>query len=51
MSYLNREKSDVRFLSMEMTKVTDRVDAIENYSNDDKAETKNCGTINVELTG
>ena len=36
---------------MEMTKVTDRIDALENESNDMNEETKSVGAINIEFTG
>ena len=36
---------------MELTKVTDRVDALENDSNDDNDETKSVGAVNIEFTG
>ena len=36
---------------MELTKVTDRVDALENNSNDDNEETKSVGAVNIEFTG
>ena len=36
---------------MEMTKITDRVDILENGSNDETEETKSAGAINIEFTG
>ena len=36
---------------MEMTKVTDRMDALENESNDENEETKSVGAVNIEFTG
>ena len=39
------------YVLMELTKVTDRVDALENYSNDDNEETKSVGAVNIEFTG
>ena len=36
---------------MEMTKVTDRVDALEIDANDDTVETKSVGAVNIEFTG
>ena len=35
---------------MEVTKVSDRVDALENESNDDNEETKSVGAVNIEFT-
>ena len=35
---------------MEVTKVSDRVDALENQSNDDNEETKSVGAVNIEFT-
>ena len=39
------------YVLMELTKVTDRVDALENQSNDDIEETKSVGAVNIEFTG
>ena len=39
------------YLLMELTKVTDRVDALENESNDEIEETKSVGAVNIEFTG
>ena len=39
------------YVLMELTKVTDRVDALENDSNDDNDETKSVGAVNIEFTG
>ena len=36
---------------MEMTKITDRVDILENESNDETEETKSVGAVNIEFTG
>lgn len=36
---------------MEMTKVTDRVDALETESNDGILETKSVGAVNIEFNG
>ena len=36
---------------MEVTKVSDRVDALENESNDENEETKSVGAVNIEFTG
>ena len=35
------------YVLMELTKVTDRVDALENQSNDDIEETKSVGGVNI----
>ena len=47
----NRKQSDVRFLLMEVTKMSDRVDALENESNDETEKTKSVGAVNIEFTG
>ena len=39
------------YVLMELTKVTDRVDALENDSNDDNDEAKSVGAVNIEFTG
>ena len=39
------------YVLMELTKVTDRVDALENQSNDHTKETKSVGAVNIEFTG
>ena len=44
-------KSDVSFILMEITKISDRVDALENESNDGTEETKSVGAVNIEFTG
>ena len=44
-------KSDVSFILMEITKISDRVDALENESNDGSEETKSVGAVNIEFTG
>ena len=49
--FLNRKKADVNYLLMEMTKITDRVDILENESNDETEETKSVGAVNIEFTG
>ena len=36
---------------MEVTKVSDRVDALENQSNNENEETKSVGAVNIEFTG
>ena len=36
---------------MEITKISDRVDALENESNDGTEETKSVGAVNIEFTG
>ena len=36
---------------MEVTKVSDRVDALENDSNDENEEGKSVGAVNIEFTG
>ena len=36
---------------MEVSKVSDRVDALENESNDENDETKSVGAVNIEFTG
>ena len=36
---------------MEITKISDRVDALENQSNDGTEETKSVGAVNIEFTG
>ena len=36
---------------MEITKISDRVDALENESNDETEETKSVGAVNIEFTG
>ena len=36
---------------MEVTKVSDRVDALENQSNDENEEKKSVGAVNIEFTG
>ena len=45
------EKSDMSYVLMELTKVTERVDALENQSPDDNEETKSVGAVNIEFTG
>ena len=44
-------KSDVSFILMEITKISDRVDALENESNDGSEETKSVGAVNIEFNG
>ena len=45
-------KSDVSFILMEITKISDRVDALENKSKfDESEETKSVGAVNIEFTG
>ena len=39
------------YVLMELTKVTDRVDALENESHDDNDEIKSVGAVNIEFTG
>ena len=36
---------------MEVTKVSDRVNALENEANDENEETKSVGAVNIEFTG
>ena len=36
---------------MEITKISDRVDAIENESNDGTEETKSVDAVNIDFTG
>ena len=36
---------------MEVTKVSDRVNALENEPNDENEETKSVGAVNIEFTG
>ena len=36
---------------MEITKISERVDALENESNDESEETKSVGAVNIEFTG
>ena len=36
---------------MEVTKVSDRVDALENQPNAENGETKSVGAVNIEFTG
>ena len=47
----NETKSDVTYLLMKMTKITDRVDVLENKSNDENEATKSVGAVNMEFTG
>ena len=49
--FLNRKKADVNYLLMEMTKITERVDILENESNDETEETKRVGAVNIEFIG
>ena len=45
-------KSDVSFILMEITKISDRVDALENKSKfDESEETKSVGAVNIEFNG
>ena len=39
------------YVLMELTKVTDRVDTLENQSKDENEETKSVGAVNIEFTG
>ena len=39
------------YVLMELTKVTDRVDTLENQLNDENEETKSVGAVNIEFTG
>ena len=39
------------YLLMKMTKITDRVDVLENKSNDENEATKSVGAVNIEFTG
>ena len=39
------------YVLMELTKVTDRVDALENESDDENDEIKSVGAVNIEFTG
>ena len=39
------------YVLMELTKVTDRVDALENESHDENDEIKSVGAVNIEFTG
>ena len=39
------------YVLMELTKVTDRVDALENKSHDENDEIKSVGAVNIEFTG
>ena len=39
------------YVLMELTKVTDRVDSLENHSNDEIEDTKSVGAVNIEFTG
>ena len=36
---------------MEITKISDRVEKLENQSNDGTEETKSVGAVNIEFTG
>ena len=36
---------------MEITRISDRVNALENESNDKTEETKSVGAVNIEFTG
>ena len=47
----NETKADVTYLLMKMTKITDRVDVLENKSNDENEATKSVGAVNIEFTG
>ena len=38
------------YVLMELTKVTDRVDALENKSDEESEETKSVGAVNIEFT-
>ena len=48
---LKTKKADVSFILMEITKISDRVDVLENESSDDTEETKSVGAVNIEFTG
>ena len=39
------------YVLMELTKVTDRVDSLENQSNDENEQAKSVGAVNIEFTG
>ena len=47
----NENKSDVTYLLMKMTKITDRMDVLGNQSNDENDATKSVGAVNIEFTG
>ena len=47
----NRKKTDVNYLLMEMTKITDRLDFLESESNDENEETKSSGAVHIEFNG
>ena len=49
--FKNETKADVTYLLMKMTKITDRVDVLENRSNDENEATKSVGAVNIEFTG
>ena len=38
------------YVLMELTKVIDRVDALENESHDESEDTKSVGAVNIEFT-
>ena len=45
------KKTDVNYLLMEMTKITDRLDILESESNDENEETKSAGAVHIEFNG
>ena len=47
----NRKKTDVNYLMMETTKITDRLDILESESNDENEETKGVGAVHIEFNG
>ena len=48
---MKTKQADVSFILMEITKISDRVDVLENESSDDLEETKGVGAVNIEFTG